>query len=49
MNEMEETADHSIVIGRGRLIADASIADFTQHSAHSHVRVVSPQALDQTW
>ena len=44
MSEMEETADHIIVIGRGRLIADASLAEFTQRSASSHVRVVSPQA-----
>ena len=44
MSEMEETADHIIVIGRGRLIADASIAAFTQGSTSSHVRVVSPQA-----
>jgi ABC-2 type transport system ATP-binding protein len=44
MSEMQETADHIIVIGRGRLIADASIAAFTQGSASSHVRVVSPQA-----
>ena len=44
MSEMEETADHIIVIGRGRLIADASIAEFTQRSTSSHVRVVSPQA-----
>lgn len=44
MSEMEETADHVIVIGRGRLIADASIAEFTQGSTSSHVRVVSPQA-----
>ena len=46
MSEMEETADHIIVIGRGRLIADASITDFTQRSTSSHVRVVSPQASD---
>jgi len=45
MSEMEETADHIIVIGRGRLIADASIAEFTQRSTSSHVRVVSPQAV----
>ena len=41
---MEATADHIIVIGRGRLIADASLAEFTQRSTSSHVRVVSPQA-----
>lgn len=46
MSEMEETAEHVLVIGRGRLIADASIAEFTQGSAGSHVRVVSPQASE---
>lgn len=46
MSEMEETADHIIVIGRGRLIADTSIAEFTQRSASSHVRVVSPQGVE---
>jgi ABC-2 type transport system ATP-binding protein len=29
MQEMEATADHVLVIGRGRLIADTSIAEFT--------------------
>jgi ABC-2 type transport system ATP-binding protein len=46
MSEMEETADHVIVIGRGRLIADATMTDFTQRSSSSHVRVVSPQASE---
>jgi ABC-2 type transport system ATP-binding protein len=44
MSEMEETADHIVVIGRGRLIADTSIAEFTARSSSSHVRVVSPEA-----
>lgn len=44
MSEMEETADHIIVISRGRLIADTSIAEFTQRSSGGHVRVVTPQA-----
>jgi ABC-2 type transport system ATP-binding protein len=44
MNEMEETADHVIVIGGGRLIADTSIGEFTRRSSSSHVHVVSPQA-----
>ncbi len=44
MNEMEETADHVIVIGRGRLIADTSMAEFRRRSASSHVHVVSPDA-----
>lgn len=48
MSEMEETAEHVIVIGRGRLIADASIREFTQRSAGSHVRVISPQSSDLT-
>jgi len=46
MSEMEETADHIVVIGRGRLIADASITDFTQRSTSSHVHVVSPRLAD---
>ena len=33
MSEMENTADHVIVIGRGRLIADCSMADFIARSA----------------
>ena len=40
----EATADHIVVIGRGRLIADTSIAEFTRRSTGSHVRVVSPHA-----
>jgi ABC-2 type transport system ATP-binding protein len=44
MNEMEETADHVVVIGRGTLIADMPIAEFTQRDSHSHVHVVSPRA-----
>lgn len=43
MSEMEETAERVIVIGRGRLIADTTIADFTQAGSTNHIRVVSPQ------
>ncbi len=46
MHEMEETAEHVLVIGRGRLIADTSITDFTQRAAGSHVRVVSPDGVE---
>ncbi len=46
MNEMEETAEHVIVIGQGKLMADMPISELTQHSARSHVRVVSPKATD---
>lgn len=44
MSEMEETADHVVVIGRGRLIADTNVAELVQRSSGSHVRVVSPRA-----
>jgi ABC-2 type transport system ATP-binding protein len=43
MSEMSQTADHLIVIGRGRLIADLSVADFIRKSSANHVRVRSPQ------
>lgn len=46
MSEMEETADHVIVIGRGRLIADMGIREFTARSTTSHVRVLSPRAAE---
>ena len=44
MSEMSLTADHLIVIGRGRLIADASVDDFVRRHSRSLVRVRSPQA-----
>jgi ABC-2 type transport system ATP-binding protein len=45
MAEMAQTADHLVVIGRGRLIADTSVADFVERaSTGAAVRVVSPQA-----
>lgn len=44
MNEMEDTADHVVVIGRGRLIADMSISDFKERGTRSPVRVISPDA-----
>ncbi|MGE5595077.1 MAG: ABC transporter ATP-binding protein [Hyphomicrobiales bacterium] len=46
MSEMEETADHVIVIGRGRLVADMSIAEFIRVHGGESVRVVTPQAGD---
>src|SRR3712207_527105 len=42
MSEMEETADHLVVLGRGRLLADVPMADLL--GSHSAVRVRSPQA-----
>jgi ABC-2 type transport system ATP-binding protein len=43
MSEMALTADHLIIVGRGRLIADAPIAELTSASSRG-VRVRSPQA-----
>src|SRR5712692_599526 len=44
MSEMALTADHLIVIGRGELIADASVAEFVRRASGNSVRVRSPQA-----
>jgi ABC-2 type transport system ATP-binding protein len=41
---MSLTADHLIVIGRGRLIADTSVEDFVRRASGTVVRVRSPQA-----
>jgi ABC-2 type transport system ATP-binding protein len=44
MSEMALTADHLIVIGRGRLIADTSVEEFVRRASGTRVRVRSPQA-----
>ena len=44
MSEMALTADHLIVIGRGRLIADTSVDDFVRRASSKIVRVRSPDA-----
>ena len=44
MSEMSQTATHLIVIGQGRLIADASVAEFTAAAGRSVVRVRSEEA-----
>ena len=46
MSEMALTADHLIVIGRGRLIADLSVDEFVRKASKNLVRVRSPQASD---
>jgi ABC-2 type transport system ATP-binding protein len=46
MSEMEDTAEHVLVIGRGKLIADMGIQEFIQSSSTNHVRVLSPRAAD---
>ena len=44
MSEMALTADHLIVIGRGRLIADMSVDEFVRKASGARVLVRSPQA-----
>jgi ABC-2 type transport system ATP-binding protein len=42
MSEMENTADHLIVIGRGRLIADCTMGEFVARASGAAVRVRTP-------
>jgi ABC-2 type transport system ATP-binding protein len=44
MSEMSLTADRLIIIGRGRLIAQTTVADFLGGGASGSVRARSPQA-----
>jgi ABC-2 type transport system ATP-binding protein len=43
MSEMALTADHLIVVGRGRVIADTTTAEFLQQASGNVVLVRSPQ------
>src|SRR3954447_22944956 len=45
MSEMAQTAEHLVIVGRGRVIADTTVQDIVaQASADAAVRVRSPQA-----
>jgi len=46
MSEMALTADHLVVIGRGRKIADTSTKEFLSQASGNVVRVRSPQAAE---
>ncbi|MBE7187865.1 ATP-binding cassette domain-containing protein [Jatrophihabitans endophyticus] len=46
MSEMAVTADHVIVVGKGRLLRDQPMAEFIAHSGAGVIRVRSPQAGD---
>src|SRR5499433_3493521 len=48
MSEMENTADHLIVIGRGRLISDCTTAEFIAANSQQSVRVRTPQRDELT-
>ena len=43
MSEMENTADHLLVIGRGKLIADCTVDEFIAANSQQTVRVRTPQ------
>jgi ABC-2 type transport system ATP-binding protein len=43
MSEMENTADHLLVIGRGKLIADCTVEEFIAANSRQTVRVRTPQ------
>jgi ABC-2 type transport system ATP-binding protein len=42
ISEMSQTADRLIVIGRGRLIAETTVADFIARSGRAAVKLVTP-------
>jgi ABC-2 type transport system ATP-binding protein len=44
MSEMALTAEHLIIVGRGRLIRDVSVADFVREASKNVVLVRSPDA-----
>lgn len=44
MSEIEVSADHVVVIGRGRLLADLPIADLLATHGRQHTRVRTPDA-----
>ncbi|MEU6933802.1 ABC transporter ATP-binding protein [Streptomyces sp. 2RAF24] len=44
MSEMALTADHLIVIGKGRLLADTTVAELVRQAGGTTVKVVTPEA-----
>ncbi len=46
MSEMAMTADHIIVLGRGRVLADAPVDDLVRQWTRATVRVRSPRAAE---
>ncbi|MFD3501607.1 ABC transporter ATP-binding protein [Streptomyces sp. NPDC058676] len=44
MSETALTAEHLVIIGRGRLLADTTVADFVRQSGAGTVKVVTPAA-----
>ncbi|MFF5981314.1 ABC transporter ATP-binding protein [Streptomyces olindensis] len=46
MSEMALTAEHLVIIGRGRLLADTTVAAFVRDSGAGTTKVVTPHASD---
>ena len=46
MSEMALTAEHLVVVGRGRLIADVSVGEFIEQASHDSVLVRSPRSVE---
>ncbi|WP_298861344.1 ABC transporter ATP-binding protein [uncultured Microbacterium sp.] len=46
MSEMSQTADHVIVLGRGRILADAPLSDLVRQWTTARVHVRSPRAAE---
>ncbi|MFC9507454.1 ATP-binding cassette domain-containing protein [Streptomyces sp. NPDC057002] len=44
MSEMALTAEHLVIIGRGRLLADTTVTDFVRDSGAGTTKVVTPEA-----
>ncbi|MET9515261.1 ATP-binding cassette domain-containing protein [Streptomyces sp. NPDC002994] len=44
MSEMALTADHLVIIGRGKLLADTTVADFVRSSGQDVIKVVTPDS-----
>jgi ABC-2 type transport system ATP-binding protein len=43
MSEIAQTAEHLIVIGRGRLLADTTVERFIAENTQSYVRIATPE------
>jgi ABC-2 type transport system ATP-binding protein len=46
MSEMAQTADHIVVLGRGRIIADAPVDEIVAGAARTSVRVRTPHPVE---
>src|SRR5262249_31129792 len=46
MAELEETADHLVVIGRGRLVADTSVAELIASASGDRIRLRTSQRAE---